>query len=290
MAYLSLTLFCLSIITVSAAHAQSTWSSTGPNVHYNTGYVGLGTSYPLERLHLDGGFLPLLFNVGGSQSILRNAQWDPQQNRWEYVKSGSAHIIHFNGSSMMLRHADSGSPGGSVSWRTSLWMNPSGNVGIGTEPTSEKLAVGGKILAEEVIVQLQEDWPDYVFEEGYTLLSLQDLERYIQAHGHLPDVPSALEVKTSGLAVGTTQAALLKKIEELVLYTIDQEKRADNIEAHADELADRLDKQERLLDAQKILLERQERLLEEQRRLIDEQGCRIDQLLDSKYHGSGNSK
>jgi hypothetical protein len=61
-----------------------------------------------------------------------------------------------------------------------------------------KLAVGGGIVAEEVLVQLQSKWPDYVFEDDYLRLSLEELKAFIEAEQHLPGIPSAGQVKAAG--------------------------------------------------------------------------------------------
>jgi hypothetical protein len=97
-----------------------------------------------------------------------------------------------------------------------------GNMGIGTASPTEKLSVNGTILAKKVRVQT--GWSDYVFDTDYRLLSLQDLAAYINKHKHLPEIPSALEVEENGLDVGASQALLLKKIEELTLHMIRQDK------------------------------------------------------------------
>jgi hypothetical protein len=87
-----------------------------------------------------------------------------------------------------------------------------------------KLAVGGGIIAESVKVKPQGEWPDYVFEKGYPMLSLGDLEKYILKNKHLPDVPAAAEVKKEGLDLGEMNTKLLQKIEELTLYLIEKDK------------------------------------------------------------------
>ena len=56
-------------------------------------------------------------------------------------------------------------------------------------------------------------WSDYVFADDYDLMPLNEVEAYIQANGHLPEVPSAEEVEANGLSLGASQALLLKKIE-----------------------------------------------------------------------------
>ena len=81
------------------------------------------------------------------------------------------------------------------------------------------LAVNGKILGKEIVVET--NWSDFVFEKGYSLMPLSEVEQYIATHKHLPDVPSAGDVEKNGVALGQTQSLLLQKIEELTLYTIE---------------------------------------------------------------------
>ena len=108
--------------------------------------------------------------------------------------------------------------------------NGSGNIGIGTTaiPTGYKLAVAGKVITEEVKVKLQSSWPDYVFKKDYNLLSVEEVEEYIKKYGHLPKMPSAKEVEKEGFELGEMNKKLLEKIEELTLYTINQEKKIGN--------------------------------------------------------------
>ena len=106
-----------------------------------------------------------------------------------------------------------------------------GNVGIGTsDPGSFKLAVEGKLGARKVVVTQTVPWPDYVFQPTYKLPSLKAIEAFIQQYQHLPDVPTAKEVTENGLDVGGSQAILLKKIEELTLYVIEQNKSIEQLQ------------------------------------------------------------
>jgi hypothetical protein len=109
-----------------------------------------------------------------------------------------------------------------------------GNVAIGddqyaTKHAGYKLAVKGNIIAELVRVKLHQDWPDYVFQPGYKLRSLQELETYIAQHKHLPDVPPAEEMAKKGQDLGEMNMILLQKVEELTLYVIELQKEVDEL-------------------------------------------------------------
>jgi hypothetical protein len=106
-----------------------------------------------------------------------------------------------------------------------------GQVAIGaTSPGEYKLAVKGHIRAEEVVVQLMDRWPDYVFEADYPLMQLDELQSFISENNHLPDVPNAEQVAQQGISLGEMNALLLKKVEELTLYILKQDKRLSELE------------------------------------------------------------
>lgn len=96
-----------------------------------------------------------------------------------------------------------------------------------------KLNVGGKILAEEVRVQLQASWPDYVFDKDYNLMPLGQVQDFVKQHAHLPGIPAAADVEDKGMAVGEMQRKMMEKIEELTLYIIELKKEVDALKAGA---------------------------------------------------------
>lgn len=118
-------------------------------------------------------------------------------------------------------------------------ISENGNVGIGTQNPDSKLTVKGKIHTEEVVVDLAVP-ADYVFEkyfEGkstlkadYTMPTLEEIEAYTKANKHLPNIPSAKEMQTNGVELGDMTNKLLQKIEELTLYSIEQQKRINTLE------------------------------------------------------------
>ncbi|MGN7787285.1 hypothetical protein ACTJIJ_22315 [Niabella sp. 22666] len=119
-----------------------------------------------------------------------------------------------------------------------------GKVGIGVENPSERLMVKGKIVAEEIKV-LAPPWPDYVFASNYKTMPLPELEKFITKNKHLPEIPSAQQVAKEGIELGTNQAALLKKIEELTLYIIEQDKALKDYRKELDQVKKRLDEKDK---------------------------------------------
>ena len=102
-----------------------------------------------------------------------------------------------------------------------------GNVGIGTDNPTYKLSVNGNIRAKEIVVET--GWADYVFNTGYKLTPLYDIEKFIRQNNHLPNIPSAKEIEEKGLQVGDIQKKMMEKIEELTLYIIQQQKEIDTL-------------------------------------------------------------
>ena len=82
------------------------------------------------------------------------------------------------------------------------------------------MAVDGKLITEEVRVEVSNTWPDYVFQEGYNLPSLEEIQKHIKEKGHLPNIPSAKEVEVNGVELGKMDRLLLEKIEQMMLHVI----------------------------------------------------------------------
>ncbi|MCC9073590.1 tail fiber protein [Flavobacterium sp. F-65] len=122
--------------------------------------------------------------------------------------------------------------------RERMRIDSNGNVGIGTTNPDEKLTVNGKIHAQEVRIDLQSPMtvPDYVFANDYKLKSLQEVEEFIKENSHLPEIPSAKEIEKNGFMLAEMNMSLLKKIEELTLYSIEQSKKILIIEKQNERL------------------------------------------------------
>lgn len=118
-----------------------------------------------------------------------------------------------------------------------------GKIGVNIENTYEGLnyafAVSGGILADKVFIQQVDQWHDAVFNTDYKLMSLNDLKLFVQANHHLPEVPAESEVLEQGYDMAEMQGILLKKIEELTLYTIEQQEIIEQLQQRVDELENR---------------------------------------------------
>jgi len=101
-----------------------------------------------------------------------------------------------------------------------------GRVGIGTNTPTQQLDVTGNIRASGTFISNNTtlNVPDYVFEPEYQLMPLTQLATYIEKEKHLPEIPSGQDLKAQGVDLGAMQMQLLKKVEELTLYTIAQER------------------------------------------------------------------
>ena len=117
-------------------------------------------------------------------------------------------------------------------WFQSAAADTNSKIYIGTTATypsttgNYKLYVEGGILTEKVKVALRStaNWADYVFEKNYDLMPLKNVEEYIAIHKHLPGIDSASELAKNGLDLAEMQAKHMAKIEEMMLYIIDQNK------------------------------------------------------------------
>jgi len=142
-------------------------------------------------------------------------------------------------------------PNGTTAAAERMRIDQAGNVGIGTSNPAYKLAVNGTIAAQEVIVT-NTGWSDYVFRRDYRLRPLTEIDAYIHANHHLPDIPSEAEVKEHGVSVAEMQTKLLAKIEELTLHLIN----ADKHMAESDERNRFLEDQNRELQERLVQIER----------------------------------
>ncbi len=130
-------------------------------------------------------------------------------------------------------------------WKSVLTLQDNGTVLIGTnvkfnssniDTRGHKLSVKGGILCEEVEVISNVPSSDYIFENDYKLMPLEELEQFVQQNKHLPEVPTAEEFKENGYKVGDMDDLLLRKIEELTLYVIGLKKENELLKKKIDKI------------------------------------------------------
>ncbi|QLE02016.1 DUF4200 domain-containing protein [Galbibacter sp. BG1] len=231
--------------------------SVGDMMINSVGNVGIGTGSPEYKLHVTNGIKIKKTTIGatlgsGENGWLRDdwltgnygpPKWDQSIQKW--VRPGGSYndiggIVWQDEGTYFVR----GARGENLEYSNTEFLNTSflfadiftGNVGLGTNtPGSWKLAVNGNIRAKEIKVETQ-GWSDFVFEKDYTLPTLEEVEKHIKEEGHLQDIPSAEEVKMDGFFLGEMDAKLLQKIEELMLYTIKQQKEIEALKAEITKL------------------------------------------------------
>jgi hypothetical protein len=117
---------------------------------------------------------------------------------------------------------------------TGLTLLKNGLIGIGTADPQYKLDVIGTIRSREVKVDL--NGADFVFEEDYRLMPLNELEKFVKEQKHLPEIAPAKEMEKNGTELGDLNSKLLQKIEEMTLYMIEQNKKIEQLQEQNKEL------------------------------------------------------
>lgn len=140
--------------------------------------------------------------------------------RYLYSDASAARIGYANWAGNLEFQFSQGSPslGGEVTWKTRMTLNANGEI---------KLC--GDFRAKRIVVENLTGWCDYVFKPGYTPMTLYEIEKFIFKYHHLPEVPCEEELMQNGIDVYNMQAVQMKKIEELYLYTISQQKEIDDL-------------------------------------------------------------
>ena len=206
----------------NASGSQNTFlgSASGyKSIASNNVFVGSGSGYGV----ISGGQNTFLGAESGHNNVVGTGNIFLGYSAGANEPGSNKLYIHNSNTPYPLIYGDFSTPKLTINGE----LKSTGLVTIGTtnkKPEGYMLAVDGKAIVEELVVELEGQWPDYVFEEGYKLPSLAETEKYIREHKHLPGVPTAEEVKANGLNLGESNAILLKKVEELTLLLIAQQK------------------------------------------------------------------
>jgi len=235
------------------------YAGTSKAKNYFAGKVGIGTTSPEGNLQVGSSTAGMVFlgggkgysGIGSTRSDgglalgynIYSRYNDASDNRiarvgtthgykgYSGMKFSQRGVIDFFGTDQAVTVDEVAN----TSERSKMRILGNGNVGIGTTTPDAKLAVNGNIHTQEVKVDMI-GWPDFVFENDYVLPTLQEVEEHIAQKGHLKDIPSAKDVEENGILLGEMDAKLLQKIEELTLYTLEQEEKIQKLEQQNTEL------------------------------------------------------
>jgi hypothetical protein len=207
-----------------------------PDLIISQNNTAAGNYYANILLKNSAGVIGNLSALGTAYNINNNV-WGPSDLALLTGQGlSSSNLILATNSSGAIKFAT----GGYAATNERMRITSSGAVAIGTtSPGTYMLAVKGKIGAKEVVVT-QTGWSDYVFKDDYNLKPLEKVAEYVKKNKHLEGIPTQADVKKNGVAVGDMQAKLLRKVEELTLYTIAMKKENDELRARMSELEKRI--------------------------------------------------
>lgn len=222
---------------VVCAGPVAIWTNGAERMRVNpTGFMGVGTNTPSALLHVKGTVRleTLTENTTPERVIVSDVNGNLA---WRDAAGigGSANAWTLDGATVgaikKFGTADNFDLPIITNNTERMRIKADGSVTIGAAVSRGMLAVNGDVYAKKIKVTAT-GWADYVFADDYKLPSLKEVETYIKKNKHLPEVPTAAEVEKNGADVGETQVTLLKKVEEMTLYIIEQQKQIEQMKAN----------------------------------------------------------
>ncbi|MEO6832429.1 MAG: hypothetical protein ABI378_08400 [Chitinophagaceae bacterium] len=253
------TIIAIAVFLVYNNSANAQWApGINPGQTVTSDNVGIGQTNPTANLQIDNAnYRQDPFMSGSLTTIPPIPALRINNDYWvgDYTSPAPSNVVE-------ISHTTTYGPGSTSAPIPYFYIDGGGEVGIGTAtPTKAldvvgdiagsgdasiggnlrvgpmqainsyagyRLSVDGDIICRKEVVQIT-DWADYVFNANYELRTIPQLDNYIQANHHLPDIPTSAEVSNSGVDLGANQVKLLQKVEELTLYIIQLQKQIDDM-------------------------------------------------------------
>ena len=227
------------------------WITNGNNIYYNSGNVGIGTLNPEHVLDVAGQTIikasinsDMLDVVNDASANTVDAKNDLIWGRYTNVQNTNPGLIRFttwadgyqreifqvrNNGYMFLGNKSTGNY--QFAFKVTVDNNLTRAISIyntasGSSVPEFMVYGNGKVYCREVTIT-SGGWADNVFYPNYILPKLSEIEKYISEQGHLPGIPSEKEIINKGLNTGEMLKKQMQKIEELTLYTIEQEHKTE---------------------------------------------------------------
>lgn len=207
---------------------SQSWSAGSSALYVNptSTKVGIGTSTPSFQFHMYNSLRPD-FYVGNPKGAIKLSI---AYNSGDYAPTSQSGDAVFNIHTVdsypngIIFNFNNNNNDGNTYVKFCDWANND----IMAIYNNATVKIDGKLYAKEIEVKTNV-WADFVFDSDYKLKSLHELEGFIEANNHLPDMPSEQEVLKNGINLAEMNAKLLQKIEELTLYVIEQQKEIENL-------------------------------------------------------------
>ncbi|WP_246008632.1 hypothetical protein [Chryseobacterium lactis] len=209
------------------------------------GKVGIGTSTPVERLDVSGNIIAGASSSTAGINAFAIRYEDGSLSNWGALRSSASTYMSFGakanpsnlgwlssngtlnfaktaitldneGLRFLASPAQQAALNAPVSLNELLKISPNGNA-----------LLNGKLEAKEIKIT-HTPTADFVFESTYDLPKLEDVEKHIKEKKHLPEIASGKVMEKEGVNIGSFQIQLLQKVEELTLYSIEQNKQLKN--------------------------------------------------------------
>lgn len=218
-------IFSLAILFIGSMELNAQWVVDGDVIETEQSANVKARSMTLGE---DAGSDPVRFELGATRTANGPAFFDligdiayPDYGvrliRWN---DGRSDFAHRGNKAFRFLCVDSAPISFTIGTSKALFIAPDGKIGVNTDVPSANLSINGNAEAEEI--EVKQDVADYVFQDDYQLMPLEELEKYIEENGHLPNIQTQKDVENNNgyVKLGDLSVSLMEKMEELTLHVI----------------------------------------------------------------------